>query len=329
MGLIEKIKNKFNKKIDTSNFSNDNLISIVLDQSIKFGRTLEVKPGFVAVFVAKGKVADAFSEGSYRLEVGNIPILSRILKLTKPNKRGNLPNKFKAELYLVNLKQFENLQFKSFNTVYLKDKNFKNLSVKLEGKFSCEIFNPVEFIESMLTQYGLIKDSIAKTELSSWVAELTVKKVQKNKPSVDQLYARATECFNGLIDFLNKELFDCGVKILSLDVTKTIFPKKIYKSVNLDYTEMEVKKSDETIENVDFKSTNTKSNILISEQTENNDSKNQNNITETVIIEQNPNNTTEVENTEIIKTIDYKKCLNCGAYNSLNSEHCFNCKKKF
>ena len=404
MGFIAKIKKLFSKKIDTADISDDNIISLVLNQSIKYGRTLEVKPGSVAVFVAKGKVADVFNEGIHRLELGYIPILSRILKLVRPDKNGNLPNRFCAELYLVNLKQFENQKFASADSVRIKDKKYKNLNVKLQGEYSFEIFNPVEFLEALLTQYGMLKNSIAKEEISSWIAELAVKKVQKNNPSVEQLHARATECFEGLIDDVNKELNDCGVKVNFIEVTNTVFPKKIFKSVKLDYTEFEQNKSaknnDKTqIENNQYTNNqyndyvlNNQNNYTLNnpnfnnqnyqtdnynnyqsnynnnnyQQSYNNNNYQQNynnNINRFDINEnyyngnndyndnqsyhdsnndnvknnnydyqksdlQSPSNSRENIEPEITKTVGYKICLNCGAYNSSKSEHCFNCKSK-
>lgn len=238
MGFIDKFKNIFSKRIDTSNTSQDKVLSLVLHKSIKYGKMLEVQPGQVAVFVAKGKVADVFNEGNYRLELGYLPILSRILKLAKPNKKGKVPNKFYAELYVINLKEFKDLTFTSYDVVNVKDKKYKNVNVKLQGEFNFEIFSPIEFLEALMTQFGLLKDSIAKTEISNWVAELAVKKVQKNKPSIEQLYTRDTVCFEGLAEYVNKEIFDCGVKVTSIEVTNTIFPKKIFQSVQLDYTEL-------------------------------------------------------------------------------------------
>lgn len=358
MGLISKIKKLFSNKIDATDVSDNELISLVSNQAIKFGKKLEVPQNFVAVFVAKGKVADVFNEGSYRLEVGCIPILTRILKLTKPDRKGNLPNRFSAQLYLINLKPFLEQKFASFNSVLIKDKKYKNLKVRLEGKFDFQIINSVDFVEAMLTQYGLIKESIARREISCWVAELTTKRVQKNKPKVEDLHARATKCFEGVIDYVNKDLFDCGVKITSIEVTNTIFPKKVFKSVKLDYTELTQNQPAQTVEELNYNKndktdviSNINENLLESSatskdslnnvETNETDCENIQNIccqnsvnNENIQIDvENKNYQTNNKNEnapepDIVNTVGYKVCLNCGAYNSVNSEHCFKCKSK-
>lgn len=343
MGLISKIKKIFSNKIDTTDIPDNKLISLVCNQYIKFGKVLDVKQGTVAVFVAKGKVADAFSEGSYRLELNNLPVLNRLLKLSKQSKKA-VPNKFKAELYLINLKQFKQQNFASFDNIVVKDKRFKKFNVKIKGKFDFEVFSPVDFIEALLTQYGLIKDKIARCEISCWVAELAVKKIQKNKPNTEPLYERATECFEGVIDYVNKELFDCGIKVSSIDITETIFPKKIYKNVSLSYAEYNHKPKEQPVDEIDY--------TIYTQNISNQTAEQQDDKTTKSVIQQaevvyqqnisnqdndnveylNNKNTTQENNVlpepEIVNTIGYKQCLNCGAYNSVKSEHCFNCKSK-
>ena len=239
MGIISEIKKLFKNRIDASDIEQQSLISLVSEKKLKLGKVIDVPKNFVAVLVAKGKVADCFVEGTYRLETSNMPILSRVLKLSKPDKKGNMPTHFKAEIYYINLNEISNQDFCSEQGVRIKDKLYKSFDVKLFGTFSYQIFNAVDFVEALLTQYGVLRDVIAKQEIGYWVGRLADRKVQKNKPSAELLFERATVCFDGLIDYVNKELFDCGVKLSNIDVTETRFPKRIYKSVSLSYKEMQ------------------------------------------------------------------------------------------
>ena len=205
----------------------------------KIGKDLVVKPDYVAVVCAKGKVADVFKEGDYRLDTNNMPLLSRMLHLTKPNKKGELPKSFWADFYFVYLKEITGQSFSSYNYIIAKSKEYKKVRVRIEGEFDFIITNPVDFLESMFMQYGAINDKIAKSEIADFVAELCVKKIQKNKPEVESLHDRDSECFEGLIDYVNDELYDCGIKLTKIEITNTIFPKKIFKKVNLESDEIE------------------------------------------------------------------------------------------
>ncbi len=242
MKLAEWFKNLFNKKIRVTDVDDGKLVVLAKNSAkIKIGASLEVKPNFVALLCAGNKVADIFTEGNYRLDTNNMPLLTRMLKLTRQDKRGNLPNKFRADIYYVNLKVFDDYKFVSDNLVKIKNKNYKSLGVGLDGKFSFKIKSPVDFMEAMFTQYGIVRNAIACDELCDWVGDLAVKGVQKNKPTVEELYTRDTKCFEGLVDFLNKDLSDCGVEICKFEITDVRFPKKIYKNISLAYDELKQK----------------------------------------------------------------------------------------
>src|SRR5574344_2141238 len=252
MKLFGWLKRLFNRSININDISNNCLIALCKDNaSIKIGTTLEVKQGFVAVIVARGKVCDTFVEGKYRLEPKQMPLLSRVLKLTHTNKKGDMPNKFRADIYYVNLKQFDDGMFDSYDFVTATGQKYKKVKVGISGNFAYQICSPVDFMEAMLTQYGLIKEKIAKEEIGYWLSKVVVRKVQKNKPEIEELYERATKCFDGIVEYANKELYDCGIKILKIDISDTKFPKKIYKNVTLSYDELHAKPVKQTVAELD------------------------------------------------------------------------------
>ena len=357
MKFFDKIKNLFKRDIDGSGIGENDLVYIAKNNAkVKFGQKLDVANNCVAMLVAKNKVADVFTEGSYRLDTNNMPLLSRILKLTKPNKKGELPNSFKVDIYYINLKQFEHLPFSSLDYVVAKGKNYKNVKVGLSGNFDFCVFNAVDFMEAMFTQYGLVTDKMAKYEISQLVGTLAVRKVQKNKPNIEDLYGRASNCFEGLADYVSKELFDCGIRVSRIEVTETKFPKKIYKNVSLDYDEVkrptnpdfqsEIPMQVETSRNEQIEkeipALLKEGEKQITTETENASAANSNvaeannfnepisNQTEQKIDEANDvqSNDAQNESDVVQKTISYVQCEKCGAYNSVNAEICFNCKSK-
>lgn len=357
MKFFEKIKNLFKRDINGNGIGENDLVYIAKNNAkIKFGQKLDVANNCIAMLVAKNKVADVFTEGSYRLDTNNMPLLSRILKLTKPNKKGELPNSFKVDIYYINLKQFERLPFSSLDYVVAKGKNYKNVKVGLSGNFDFCVFNAVDFMEAMFTQYGLVTDKMAKYEISQLVGTLAVRKVQKNKPNIEDLYGRASNCFEGLADYVSKELFDCGIRVSRIEVTETKFPKKIYKNVSLDYDEVkqpanpdfqsEIPMQVEASQNEQIER---EAPVLLNEggkqiapETDNINVENSNvaeinnfnetssNQTEQKVDEVNDVQSNDAQNASDVvqKTISYVQCEKCGAYNSINAEICFNCKSK-
>ena len=175
------------------------LVALVKDNAkIKFGTTLDVKPNFLAVLVYKNKIMDTFAEGRYRLDVPTMPLLVRYQKLTKPNKKGDLPKNFKVDVYFVNLRAFGNNSFNGCG-IHIKNKIYKNMNVFADGNYSFQVTSPIDFLDALFTQYGTVSNGIAKSELNDWICELVSKKVEKNKPTVEMLYKIDPSCFDGLL----------------------------------------------------------------------------------------------------------------------------------
>lgn len=239
MGLFSWFKNLFKKGISLAEVNEKQLVALVKDNAkIKFGTSIDVKPNFLAVLVYKNKIMDTFAEGRYRLDIPTMPLLSRYQKLTKPNKKGDLPKKFKVDVYFVNLKAFVNFNFDDC-IVHIKNKVYKNLNVFVDGNYSFQVTSPIDFLEALFTQYGVVKDSIAKAELTDWVCHLVSKRLEKKQPTVEMLYKMDPSCFDGLLDYVNKDVADCGIKLSGLNITKVKFPKRIYKRISIGQDKLE------------------------------------------------------------------------------------------
>ena len=233
MGLISWIKGLFDKTIKSSK-SGKELVFLATKSSTKIGTDIEIKPGYVGVVVAKGVVCDVFQEGRYRLEPKELPLASRKINFTKPNKKGELPKKFNADIYFVNLNLFED-KFRSKNFVKASGDGFKNLKLNLVGQYSFKVVNPVDFLEALLTQFGIIADQIAKEEVAEWVSTLCVRAVQKNKPTIKELFEKDNRCFAGVGEYVNSDLYDCGIRLEYLEIIGAEFPKKIHKYLSQTY----------------------------------------------------------------------------------------------
>lgn len=239
MGIFQKIKRIFVKPVEIDKNKKDDLIvHSSASGKIKIGKELAVPQGYVCLLVSKEKVLDRFTAGTYKLAVENIPAVCRTLKLTVPNKRGKYKSKFFADIYFVKLSDVENQNFSSNQGVFVKkDKNFLNATVFVKGNYSFVLSDPVLFLQSLLKVYGVVKGPIAQRQLDIWIGDLVDKKIEKNKPSLDLLNERNSTCFEGVVEYINKNMLDIGVKVSRVEVTQTILPKKIYKRTKLSYQE--------------------------------------------------------------------------------------------
>ena len=239
MGLFQKIKNLFVKPVKIGKFAGTELLIRSKGSSkIALGKPLVVPEGYICFLVYAEKVCDRFISGEHKLSIENLPILTRNAKLNVPNKKGKYKNSFYADIYFLNLNEIKDKPFASVEGIYIKkDKQFLGSTCFVKGKYTFTLKDPQLFLDALLKVYGLINTTLAERQLDIWTGTLVDRKVQKNKPTIEELYERDNSCFDGLIEYLNKNMRDVGVEYSSVLVEQTILPKKVYKSVQLKFDE--------------------------------------------------------------------------------------------
>ena len=108
MGLFDKLRAEL---IDIVEWIDDTNRTLVwrfprYNNEIKNGAQLVVRPGQVAVFVDRGKLADVFQPGQYQLTTANLPLLS-----TLQGWKYGFESPFKCEVYFVSTRQITDLHF--------------------------------------------------------------------------------------------------------------------------------------------------------------------------------------------------------------------------
>ena len=340
MGLISWFKSLFDKTIKGSKTGRE-LVFLASKNAIKIGTDIEVKPGFAGVVVVKGVVCDVFPEGRYRLEPKELPLASRRLKLTKQNRKGQLPQTIKADIYFVNMNGFSGT-FRSENFVKANGDGYKRVMIRLAGKFSFKIVNAVDFMEGLLTQFGLVHNHMAIDEVGDWIAQLCVRQVQKNKPSLYDLFKQKKVCFQNVVEYVNKELYDCGIRIESLEITETEFPKRIGKQLTQKYFLQDNERIENPVRAATEKQFEDQSAEVyeteaskiegqMANTTYNFDSEGKSQVDNMDTGFENVDYQSQFDNSQdtIKKTISYKKCLNCNAINSNDAHTCFACGHSF
>jgi len=121
----------------------------VQGQEIKNGARLTVRESQAAVFVFQGQIADVFAPGLYTVDGGNTPILS---KLGAWMHGFNSP--FKAEVYFVNTKQFNDLKWGTANPIMMRDSDFGMVRLRAFGIYSIRIGDPRAFIKEVAGTNG-------------------------------------------------------------------------------------------------------------------------------------------------------------------------------
>jgi membrane protease subunit (stomatin/prohibitin family) len=151
MGIMDAIRSQFIEVIEWLDDSGNTLLYRfpVQGQEIKNGARLTVRESQAAVFVFQGQIADVFSPGLYTIDGGNTPILS---KLGAWMHGFNSP--FKAEVYFVNTKQFNDLKWGTANPIMMRDSDFGMVRLRAFGIYSIRIGDPRAFIKEVAGTNG-------------------------------------------------------------------------------------------------------------------------------------------------------------------------------
>lgn len=148
MGILDRLSpsSQFIEVIEWLDDSHNTLLYRfpVKDQEIKNGAQLIVRESQAAVFVHEGQIADQFPPGRYTIDGGNTPILS---KLGAWKFGFNSP--FKAEVYFVNTKQFNDLKWGTPNPVMMRDSDFGMVRLRAFGIYSMRVSDPQSFIKEI------------------------------------------------------------------------------------------------------------------------------------------------------------------------------------
>lgn len=307
-------KKFFSKTITLDSKWRDCLISPAKQKkTIKIGSQLIVPENYMAYMVNKKNVLDSFSYGTHKLTSATMPLTAKELRLNRQNSKGELPSKFKAKVYFVNLNHFSDVEFINPDKVVIKDKRFLKAKVGFKGKFSFKTTNSEDLLTILLKDMGTIQSNMALDRLKYWVAKFAGKKVKKNKPGLEELFNRESACFKGLHDFISKKFFDVGIEITSIEITDVLLPKKVYKKVDLSFLEVDTRivPQENQITHASIGEKLTKDAISHKLIAENN----------MLAIEGNLNNNTKV--------VEYKKCEKCNSVNPAQAKFCFNCANPF
>lgn len=151
MGIMDAIRSQFIEVIEWLDDSGNTLLYRfpVQGQEIKNGARLTVRESQAAVFVFQGQIADVFAPGLYTIDGGNTPILS---KLGAWMHGFNSP--FKAEVYFVNTKQFNDLKWGTANPIMMRDSDFGMVRLRAFGIYSIRIGDPRAFIKEVAGTNG-------------------------------------------------------------------------------------------------------------------------------------------------------------------------------
>ena len=313
MGLLAKLKSMFNKNIDCSKQLEGVFFHVIpIAKPITIGSNIIVKEGYQAIFVCKNKVTDILQAGKHKLDNNTIPYTFRRLKLYKINRHGNMPKKFKCDIYFLQKGKVQNFGFSSSQPYIEKSERFGKVYAYNEGVCNFIIEDAQKLLEYLLLEHAYVKDKMAIKDISAIIGNAVNEILEESPLTLESILTENESVYMYINTNIDKKLDFCGlrcdlVKLNSMDVSSKV-QKKIdeylkvqneYKKQFADSTQLQLKEV--------YKSFDMEKNAEIGCATSHED-----------------DNTAYLNRGDLSKQ-PKKQCLYCGNYINLKAKYCEFC----
>lgn len=195
------------------------------------GSALTVRESQVAVFMYKGKVADVFLPGFYKLDTDNLPIITKLLSW-----KYGFETPFKADIYFVNTKQFTNQKWGTTNPILLRDKDYGAVQIRGFGTYSFRVDDAKVFLNNLSgTNSGYDTTDINDYFKSVIVSKLT-DVIGENKIPVLDLAGNLTELSSAVQNGLQPSFKEIGVELTKFNFENFSLPEAVQEAINKNAT---------------------------------------------------------------------------------------------
>lgn len=229
MSLWKKIKGEF---VDVIEWINDDRETMVYrferyGNEIKYGASLIVREGQVAVFVHEGQIADLFEPGTYELKTNNLPILT-----TLQNWHRGFESPFKSEVYFFSTRQFLDLKWGTANPVMMRDEEFGMVRVRAFGNFSIRINNPKAFLTQIVGTNGMFSTDDIHDQLRQLVTSRFSDVLAEFKVPVIDLAGNYETLGKFINEKLQPEFNGYGLEMLNFIISNISLPPEVEKAID-------------------------------------------------------------------------------------------------
>ena len=194
---------------------------------IKYGAQLVVRESQAGVFFYNGRAYDALGPGRHTLTTLNIPILTKVLSLP-----WGFTSPLRAEVYLVNMKNFINLKWGTRDPVAFKDSEFGLIRLRAYGVFNLRVIQPVLFINSLVGTQGIYTTDEIEEYLNRVIVSRLNDHLGENLDTLIKLPSRYEELSQGLKKRLEEDFSHYGLSLSHLYIVSITPPEEVQQAID-------------------------------------------------------------------------------------------------
>jgi membrane protease subunit (stomatin/prohibitin family) len=220
--------NQFSDVVEWDEFRDDMIFWKWTNQEIKKGSRLIIRPGQDAIFLNNGRIEGIFTDdGDYDIESEIVPFLS-----TLKGFRFGFNSGMRVEVLFVNTKEFV-VRWGTKNPINIPAPGMPGgMPIRANGTFQFTVNDYTSFIDKIAG----IRDSYlveeVKIRLTAVLDQLLMKWISKEGQNMFNLQANAQEIGKGILDDLNMEMMDDGMKVTGFQIMSFNYPQEIQDMIN-------------------------------------------------------------------------------------------------
>ncbi len=218
------------KNIEWTDSSNSNLIIYkyeVKKDHINKGSALTVRESQVAIFVDKGRLADVFLPGFYKLDTQNLPILTKLMSW-----KYGFETPFKSDIYFVNTKQFTNQKWGTVNPILVRDKDYGAVRIRGFGNFAFKVEDAYIFMQNISGTNPTFESNQISDYLRSMVLSGISDTIGESKIPVLDLAANLQELSRLVESKLDEDFKKIGLKLTKFVFESFSLPEELEKALD-------------------------------------------------------------------------------------------------
>lgn len=229
MGLFSAIKGQLLKVISWEDDAQDKLVyRFPMDgKAIMIGSKLTVRPSQIAIFVNRGKIADIFEPGEYDLQTRNLPFLTAMGDVFYQGE-----NRFKAEVYFINTKQFTGQPWGTASPITLRDSDFGMVRIRCYGTYAFKVDDPRKLMEELFGTNSTFEVQDIADHLKSVLISSITDTIAESKISALDMAMNLNEFNSTCEKTVQNKFFDLGLKLTAFIVENINFPEEIEKAID-------------------------------------------------------------------------------------------------
>ena len=217
------------KVIEWTDNSSDTIVYKIdmKGNQINRGSALTVRDSQVAIFCDKGRMADVFLPGFYKLDTDSLPIITKLLSW-----KYGFETPYKSDVYFVNTKQFTGQKWGTSNPIMIRDADYGAVRVRGFGTYSFRVKDAFVFMQELSGTHS----SFSTRDITDYIRSMLVMGIsdaigESGIPVLD-MAANLMELSAGVKKSLGSRFEAMGLELCAFNFESFSLPPELEKALD-------------------------------------------------------------------------------------------------